>query len=389
MKKISLVVFCILSFVLVKAQAPCAVFYTELGERFTIYIDGIAQHQYAESNVKILDISGLNHNVRITFENGFIEDVNKSISLANGTESSFMIHKKQGRYDMSPKNQIPLTQASRSANTNVQAVVNFRGNNNVTTTTTTSDGGNTNVGINMGVSGDGGNVNMNISVSDNSGNSSNGTVTTSVGVSTSGGGKKDVAAGHAKDGGSGRSDVVVSSSGGGKKDVAAGHAKDGKGGRSDVVVSTSGGVKTSVSASGNTSNNTKPTTTTTNVNISGNINPANNVQLKPVVAGYNGRIGCPNPMTAEAFAQAKESVQSKSFSSAQLTIAKQIVDANCLLVSQVKEILKIFDFEESKLEFAKYAYKHTCDLDNYYQVNDAFDFEGSVTKLDEYIKTIK
>jgi hypothetical protein len=426
MRKISLIMLCLLSFVLVKAQAPCAVFYTELGERFTVYIDGVAQHQYSEPNVKVLDISGLSHNVRITFENGFIEDVNKSINLANGTESTFMIHKKQGRYDLSPKNQIPLNQASRAASTNAQQVVSFRGNNVVTTTTTTNssngNGGNTNgnVDINMGVSGDGGNVNMNISVSDNS-NNTNGTVSTNVGVSNNGGNKDASASGNVKGGNAGggkkgglgnsnnnsnnnsnggnvnmnvsvsgnsnsssngtvTSSVGVSSNGGGNNASASGHVVNTGNSKSDVGVSTNGGVKSS-NSSGN-AGNTKP-------RVTPNVTGANNLEVKTVVNGYNGRIGCPNPMSADAFAKAKESVQSKNFSNAQLTVAKQIADANCLLVSQVKELMKIFDFEESRFEFAKYAYKHTCDIDNFYQVNDAFDFEGSITKLDEYIKSVK
>ena len=55
--------------------------------------------------------------------------------------------------------------------------------------------------------------------------------------------------------------------------------------------------------------------------------------------------------------------------------------------SQVKEVMGLFSFEESKLEFAKFAYDRTTDKNNYYIVNDAFDFEASIEALDNYIKS--
>ena len=42
--------------------------------------------------------------------------------------------------------------------------------------------------------------------------------------------------------------------------------------------------------------------------------------------------------------------------------------------------------ESTKLEFAKYAYKRTYDIENYYKVNDAFTFESSIEELDAYIQ---
>ena len=68
-----------------------------------------------------------------------------------------------------------------------------------------------------------------------------------------------------------------------------------------------------------------------------------------------------------------------------MTMAKQIINSNCLVASQVKEIMMIFDFEASKLDFAKYAYTRTYDIGNYYMVNDVFDFESSIDDLNAYI----
>ena len=160
-------------------QNPYAVLYSELGERFTVYIDGNAQHQYPESNVKILDIQGTSHNVRIVFENGFIEEINKPLVLENGMESTFLIHKKSGRYDLSPKSQIPLAQASRVANAKAQTVVTYRGATQNT---------NTNVSMNTTSTGSGadggGSVNVNINVSTGGNNPSGNVSVTSSGTGT-------------------------------------------------------------------------------------------------------------------------------------------------------------------------------------------------------------
>jgi hypothetical protein len=101
--------------------------------------------------------------------------------------------------------------------------------------------------------------------------------------------------------------------------------------------------------------------------------------------GYTGSTGCDWPMSMEEFTQAKSSIDSKSFSDSKMQVAKQVAKSNCLLSSQVKDIMGLFSFETDKLEFAKFAYDYTYDLGNYYQVNDAFSFEGSIDDLEQYL----
>ena len=69
-----------------------------------------------------------------------------------------------------------------------------------------------------------------------------------------------------------------------------------------------------------------------------------------------------------------------------MTLARQIGDSHCFSSAQVTGIMGLFGFEETKLEFAKYAYSHTHDIGNYYKVNDAFNFESSIDELNRYIK---
>ncbi len=131
------------------------------------------------------------------------------------------------------------------------------------------------------------------------------------------------------------------------------------------------------------------TTTTTTSTSTGKPMEQNQVtmQAKPVnpVPGYNGPTGCTIPMSDVDFQSAKNSISAKSFEDSKLTIAKQVTSANCLLCSQVKEIMKLFSFESTRLEYAKYAYKYTYDKGNYYKLNDAFQFESSTEELNEFI----
>jgi len=130
-------------------------------------------------------------------------------------------------------------------------------------------------------------------------------------------------------------------------------------------------------------------TTTTSTTIKRSTGPPVPYQQPNAVPGYNGSIGCGFPMSDQNFSSLKNSISSKDFEDARLSVAKQGIKSNCLVVSQVKEIIMLFDLEETKLEFAKDAYFHTYDIGNYYQLNDAFEFELSVEELNEYINSLE
>ena len=104
-----------------------------------------------------------------------------------------------------------------------------------------------------------------------------------------------------------------------------------------------------------------------------------------VMPGYSGDIGCPWPMSEGEFGNAVSSIRSKDFEDSKLTVAKQVAGNNCLFASQVRDIMMAFDFEDTKLQFAKYAYGHTYDINNFYMVNDAFEFESSIEELNRAI----
>jgi hypothetical protein len=152
----------------------------------------------------------------------------------------------------------------------------------------------------------------------------------------------------------------------------------------------SGNMNMNVSGMDATAHSSSTTTTTTTYTTSSTVYeepvPTQPVQVV-YVEGYSGRIGCAVPMTSADFESFKGSVTSKSFEDSKMTLAKQVLNTNCLTSAQVREVMGLFSFEETKLDFAKYAYGHTYDLGNYYKVNDAFQFESSIEELNTYINS--
>lgn len=150
------------------------------------------------------------------------------------------------------------------------------------------------------------------------------------------------------------------------------------------------GVNIQVGSSTQTVNQTTTVTQTGTTTQQGTVTqtPAA-VQGHYIMPGYNGKVGCPWPMKQPDFEEAKKSIVSKNFEDSKLTVAKQITGANCLMCSQVKEIMLLFNFEDSKLDFAKYAYDYVYDLNNYYKLNDAFNFESTIDELNQYVNSKK
>ncbi|MBL4663537.1 MAG: DUF4476 domain-containing protein [Flavobacteriaceae bacterium] len=131
-----------------------------------------------------------------------------------------------------------------------------------------------------------------------------------------------------------------------------------------------------------------------NVNIDDNIN--NEVVYEETVTtvsssnhyvmqGYNGPIGCPWPMDEADFTEAKRTIAAKDWDETKLSLAKQIIQSNCLFADQVRDIAELMEWEENKLAFAKYAYDYTYDIGDYFKVSQIFEWEASTEELNEYI----
>lgn len=81
-------------------------------------------------------------------------------------------------------------------------------------------------------------------------------------------------------------------------------------------------------------------------------------------------------------------IRNESFDNTKLTLTKNILRSNpCFRTEQVKEIIALFSFDDSKLEIAKYAYDYTYDQGNYYMIADSFSFSSSKEELMKFLQS--
>lgn len=104
---------------------------------------------------------------------------------------------------------------------------------------------------------------------------------------------------------------------------------------------------------------------------------------QPTVVSGNGN--CGTAMGSADYNLALESIKGKSFEDTKLDLAKQVVRANCMSSKQIAEVMRAMTFEDSRLEFAEFAYKYCVDPNQYYLVNDAFEFELTIEELQEFL----
>lgn len=128
---------------------------------------------------------------------------------------------------------------------------------------------------------------------------------------------------------------------------------------------------------------TKTTTTQTTTTAT----PAAPAPREEIVVKSEKPVGCSRPMETSAFNTAKKSIADKGFDDTRLSTAKQVVKANCMSTNQIVEVMGTFGFEETKLEFAKYAYDYCTDKNNYYLISDAFSFSSSTDELNEFLES--
>jgi hypothetical protein len=310
------------------AQNSNAVLFTENGERFQVILNGVIQNSEPATNVKLTDLMAPNYKMKILFENRALGEIDKNLFLEAYAETSFNIKRKtNGEWVVRILSITPIAQLPPvQQNIPNQNVVIYHSNPYPPTTTTTT----TTTTYNDPFYND--NVNINLGLNGIGLNMNiNGPATTTSQTTT-------------------------------------------------TYTTTTTPPPVYVPEPMYT---TQPAYTTPNTVI---IQEPVPVYIMP---GYNGPTGCPYPKAPQDFAGIKASIMSKSFESTKLEIAKQVLAQRCMTSGQVTEMMNCFDFESTKLDFAKFAYGRTYDLGNYYRVNDAFTFESSINDLNNYINSFR
>lgn len=98
---------------------------------------------------------------------------------------------------------------------------------------------------------------------------------------------------------------------------------------------------------------------------------------------------CATPMLQRDFEDARTIIAKQGFDDTRLNTAKQVMAENCLNVSQIIALCKLFSFEDTKLEFAKFAYIYCSEPRNYFKVSSVFNFDSSKQELNDYINNMR
>jgi hypothetical protein len=332
-KKILSLAIVLLFGLIANAQTANLILFTENGEQFTAILNGIQQNPKPETNVKISGLNAEYYKLKIRFVDNMLGEKNFNINLALGEETTYCIKKNnKGEFVTRFMSNVPLNQAPTAPAS--QTVVVYNANpaaSNANTTVT----------------------HQQTTTTTTNGTSSPDNVNISLGINVDGMGEGI--------------NMIVSAA--------------------DLDIDNTSSVHST----------TTTTTTTTTHSSDGNFDShaGHNHPHSPAPApvaylpGYNGPIGCPVPMSPNDFSDLKRTVNSITFEDTKLKTAKHVVSSQCLLTTQVKDLLGCFTFEANKLEMAKNCYTRTYDIGNYFKVNDVFTFESSTEELNEYIESRK
>lgn len=102
----------------------------------------------------------------------------------------------------------------------------------------------------------------------------------------------------------------------------------------------------------------------------------------------NPKITCRQTLSDQDFEKLKTLITRSILDKHRLITAKVAINDWCMQSNQVRDALELFTMDKYRLDFAKFAFGHVTDRMNYYQVREAFAFEESKQKLDNYINTL-
>ncbi len=90
-----------------------------------------------------------------------------------------------------------------------------------------------------------------------------------------------------------------------------------------------------------------------------------------------------------AFRRKYDEVKSKSFDDDKMERIKEAFEYDNLKTDQVVELMKLFSFDDKRLETAKFCYKKTVDKENFYKTYDLFSFSSYKTQLKDWVSKNK
>jgi hypothetical protein len=348
MKLLFTTVLCVLFSTQMFSQASAVVF-SEAGENFTLFLNGEKINSSPQPNVKIQGLTSEFYQARIDFEDPMLKDfVEGNFAVQRGSEVTYIVKKnKKGEYVLRYYGQTdgPTTEERPQSLDEVKSIAEVD---------------------DMEHSSEDVQINQTISIQEQP--AAKTTVTQTTTTTT----KAQPAASTPSTGGN----------------LSMGINVDGM--NMGISINASDlDMEMDVEETHQTTVTTTTTTTTTQQEPAPAPKPAPRPAAKPAPAPAPAQpVGrCASSMAPASFSKAKENISSNSFEDSKMTVAKQVTKANCMTAAQIVEVMGLFSFEDSKLQYAKYAYDYCYNQGDYYEVNSAFTFESSIEDLNQYLES--
>lgn len=305
------------------------VVFAEDGDLFYAYVNGIKQNDSPQSNVKITGLTSPNISLRIEFNDKALPQLKQNMALEMGYEHTAKIKrdtKKQLKlryFGQAPLNSTP----SNGINT-----VAYHSTDTPAYNTAPAAG------------------------SDNGGTSTTTGGSTITTTQTYNGGAPSVNINM------GTTGVSMSVNG-----------MDANGGNVNTVTSTT------------VSSYSSGSTTSSGYTNSNGDNYSNNTSASQQNATVQ-KGGCGGAMSPADFDKLKKSVESKPFSDTKMSTARVATKNACMSAAQIKQISSLFNMDDDKLAYAKFAYDYCTDKSNFYQVSEVFSFSSTTDELNKFLE---
>lgn len=353
MKKIYTLISATLFSIMAFAQNSSLSFFTDKGEKFWVLLNGVAQNAKPETNVKIDGLTAGFYRVRIVFQIDTLGEINHNVGIEAGKNDVYIVRKKntpaafkrtKGPNAVDPKvyDRYVLRPFSTSENggqpapTANQDVIVYGQGEPLNTEEVVHP------------------INTSIQIQTSQTTTTTTTTTTKQ--------KPSPAPANTTPGGINFNMNVDPNSG-------------------NMNINMNGtGVNVQTNQQNTQQNQATTTTTTTTTTRNQSPTPA----PTPAPARTTTVI---RAMSSLDFDKAVAQIKAQTFEESKMKVAKQVLKNNYMNCTQIKTIMKLFDFEESKLDFAKAAYDRCVEKNNYYLLNDAFTFSSSVDDLNEFLES--
>ncbi|PID89435.1 MAG: hypothetical protein CSA05_03525 [Bacteroidia bacterium] len=93
-----------------------------------------------------------------------------------------------------------------------------------------------------------------------------------------------------------------------------------------------------------------------------------------------------NVISAIELKKLMSDIEKNKYESDKLQAAKDVIDNNQIKSNQLVDIIALFGFESSKIEFAKYAYPKVINKNQFHKVYDAFIKNNTIKELKQFVK---